>query len=308
MVDNLKALLGSSISEGSKKIYQRAWNVYSKFSYRFGGSSLPDLPLDQASVALFISFLSASKFAPSTISSYISALSYAHKLKNLPDPTKSFLIRKLLTAQSRRGSPDVRFPITLPVLHELVSSLSHTNSTAYQRTLFAAMFLIAFYGFFRVGELAVKTKGSAHSVLQFTQLQFLPNAQETSTAKITISEFKHNTSNRPFEILIQRVDSTPFCPLHALIQYTKIRGSSNGPLFCFPDASPVTVSQFNTELRRCLIFCGLDSAHYKSHSFRIGAASHAAEMGFTDAQIRTLGRWKSDAFRLYIRNESLQAN
>ena len=148
MVDNLKALVGSSISKGSKKIYQRAWNVYSQFPYRFGGGSLPELPLDQASVALFISFLSASNLAPSTTSSYILALSYAHKLKNLPDPTKSFLIRKLLTAQSRRDSPDVRFPITLPVLHELVSLLSHSNSSAYQRTLFAAMFLIAFTAFF----------------------------------------------------------------------------------------------------------------------------------------------------------------
>ena len=109
-------------------------------------------------------------------------------------------------------------------------------------------------------------------------------------------------------ILIQGEDSHPFCPLHALTQYCKVRGSVNGPLFCFPHATPVTVSQFNTELQRCLSFCGLDSVHYKSHSFRIGAASHAAEMGFTDAQIRTLGRWKSDAFRLYIRNEALHAN
>ena len=123
-------------------------DINSQFSYSFGGSTLLELPLDQPSVALFISFLSVCKFAPSTISSYISAVSYAHKLKNLSDPTKSFLIRKLLSAQSRRGSPDVRFPIAQPVLHELVSSLSHTNSSAYQRTLYAAMFLIAFYGFF----------------------------------------------------------------------------------------------------------------------------------------------------------------
>lgn len=170
------------------------------------------------------------------------------------------------------------------------------------------MFLIAFYGFFQVGEIASKTKGSVRSVLQFTQLQFLPNPRESSTAKITISEFKHNTSSRPFEILIQRMDSHPFCPLYTLKQYCKVRGSGDGPLFCFPDASPVTVSQFNTELQRCLIFYGLDSAHYKSHRFRISAASHAAEMEFTDAQIRTLGRWKSDAFELYIHNEALQAN
>ena len=35
---------------------------------------------------------------------------------------------------------------------------------------------------------------------------------------------------------------------------------------------------------------------YKSHSFRIGGACHAAEQDYSDAQIRALGRWKSDTF------------
>lgn len=81
-----------------------------------------------------------------------------------------------------------------------------------------------------------------------------------------------------------------------------------GPLFCHQNLEPITVYQFNTELSRCLTFCGLDTKKYKGHSFRIGAASHAADKGFSDAQIRTLGRWKSDAFKSYIRSESLHAN
>ena len=70
---------------------------------------------------------------------------------------------------------------------------------------------------------------------------------------------------------------------------------------------PVTDNQFNSELSRCLKFCSLDTSRYKGHSFRIGATSHAADKGFSDAQIRTLGRWKSDAFKLYIRSECLSA-
>ena len=72
--------------------------------------------------------------------------------------------------------------------------------------------------------------------------------------------------------------------------------------------SPITVSQFDTELQRCLIFCGLDTSRYKGHSFRIGAACHAADKGFSDAQTRALGRWKSDAFKVYIRSDTLHAN
>lgn len=77
---------------------------------------------------------------------------------------------------------------------------------------------------------------------------------------------------------------------------------------CNADFSPVSLHQFNTELQRCLTYCGLDLSRYKSHSFRIGGACHAADNGFSDAQIRALGRWKSDAFKVYLRSEILTTN
>ena len=121
-------------------------------------------------LALFISYLSARQLALSTIASYIAAISYAHKLKSFSDPTKSFLIQKLLTAVSRRGKNDIRLPISRPVLHELVRSLRFTNSSAFQRTLYRAMFLLAFHGFYRIGGLAANSAKSVSTVLQFSAL------------------------------------------------------------------------------------------------------------------------------------------
>ena len=95
-------------------------------------------------LALFVSHLHARKLAPSTIKSYLSAIGYVHKLKGLRDPTRAFIIDKLLTALSRQSSSDIRLPISRPVLHALVGSLNHNNSSAFHRTLFS-MFLIAFY-------------------------------------------------------------------------------------------------------------------------------------------------------------------
>jgi len=46
------------------------------------------------------------------------------------------------------------------------------TSSAFQRCLYSAMFLLAFYGFFRVGELTAKSMDSADSVLQFNDLKF----------------------------------------------------------------------------------------------------------------------------------------
>ena len=125
--------------------------------------------------------------------------------------------------------------------------------------------------------------------------------------KIIITAFKHNTDRKPFEILIDR-DDTAILPRQISDRILQITRGPPGPLFCQQNLTPITVYQFNTELSRCLQFCSLDTSRYKGHSFRIDAASLAADKGFSDAQIRTLGRWKSDAFKIYIRSERLQAN
>ena len=48
----------------------------------------------------------------------------------------------------------------------------------------------------------------------------------------------------------------------------------------------------------------LKADHYSDHSFHRGAAQHASDNGILDYDIQRLGRWSSDAFKLYF-NESL---
>ena len=185
-------------------------------------------------IPLFISYLSFQKLASSTIKSYLSAISYVHKIKGLHDPTKSFLVEKLSTAFSRQQPLDIRLPITRPILHELLRSLSFSNSSASQRSLFSAMFLVAFYGLLRIGELATKSTRFVRSVIQYSDLTFSfgtdPDGPQQG-AKITIHEYKHNASRRPFDILLARDVSSPFCPVTALFQYCRVRGDRPGPLF-----------------------------------------------------------------------------
>jgi hypothetical protein len=54
-------------------------------------------------------------------------------------------------------------------------------------------------------------------------------------------------------------------------------------------------------LHGALSFVGLSPMKYKGHSFRIGAATWAMQLGKSDAQIRSSGCWHSNAFLKYIR-------
>lgn len=44
-----------------------------------------------------------------------------------------------------------------------------------------------------------------------------------------------------------------------------------------------------------------------SHGFSYRRGSHASEQGYSDVQIRACGRWKSDAFKVYLSSEVLYA-
>ena len=161
----------------------------------------------------------------------------------------NYLVLKLLSAHSRlHSSPDVRLPITRSVLQHLVLALNNTNSSAFQRLLYQTMSLVAFYGFFRVGELTAKS-ANFQPLLQIRDLHFLFKQNFVTSATIVIKDFKHNTNRRPFSVVLERTEGTVLCPVSYLYRYSAFRGSSPGPLFCFADGSQLKTSQFTQQLR-----------------------------------------------------------
>ena len=49
-----------------------------------------------------------------------------------------------------------------------------------------------------------------------------------------------------------------------------------------------------------MTLAGFNASLFSGHSFRRGAASAAADAGLTEYEIQLLGRWRSDAYKLYI--------
>jgi integrase len=91
------------------------------------------------------------------------------------------------------------------------------------------------------------------------------------------------------------------CPVTALFNYLKIRPNVPGPLFTYPDSSPLLKTSFVSEVKKGLQAAGLDQSLYTGHSFRSGAATSAASAGVPAHLIQSAGRWSSDAYLVYIK-------
>ena len=150
----------------------------------------------------------------------------------------------------------------------------------------------------------ITTNLSHQLITSLSLLMLLTFANHVVSLKVTFLHYKHSYNQPPFSVIIQRQSS--FCPVQFMLDDLKSRGDSRGPLFTI-GGLPVHRQYFCGLLTTAIKRCDLNPARYKGHSFRIGAASHAAQGGMYDAQIRVLGRWKSNAFLRYIRISSLSS-
>ena len=95
--------------------------------------------------------------------------------------------------------------------------------------------------------------------------------------------------------------NSELCPVAAVLAYMVERQSFPGPFFKFVDGRYLTRARFVSEIRAALQAAGVPDSGYSGHSFRIGAATTAALNGVPDSLIKTMGRWESSAYTLYIR-------
>ena len=94
----------------------------------------------------FVAWLSLKHLAPSTIATYVAGVAFNHKIQDWPDPSRDFILSKLLEG-CRRGGPsfDERTPMTLQVLSRAVLALSHTCLSYFKVALFRVVMLCAFF-------------------------------------------------------------------------------------------------------------------------------------------------------------------
>ncbi len=281
------------LAPSTLRFYNLTLNQFYDFLLKLHPEYNP-FPVNASHVGLYITHLYNQGLAGSTITTRMSAISFAFKLFRVTDPVDDYVNSRLLkSVRKLRPQKDTRLPLSPSILHNILSQVPQLGFSYYNQILFKSMLSFAFAAFLRPGEMTGTTNNLLRQDVQIVG----------STVVVQFSHYKHS-NGVPFTLYVESTDSQ-FCPVLLLIEYVRFRGPYGGPLFCSLGGAPITYSHFKSMFQVALVRVGV-RGQMSPHSIRIGAATNAAASGVSDTIIQQLGRWRSSAYRNYVRLPSLK--
>lgn len=262
------------------------------------------LPATQTAIVYFATYLSRI-VSPPTVQVYLAAVSALHRHHGYQDPTADnyqlTLVRKGIQRSHAKGTKHTRKPITIDILRRMVQQLYHNNHLhTRDKHMIAAAFTLAFFGFLRISELTVPSHKTfdprCHPSLASIRWHKRHYTFRIRTSK-TDQLFGGHT------VTIPQIKGG-CCPFSTMAKYWRHQTAppTTKPLFTFANGTPLTRHSCLRHITYCLKREGYDPTKYNTHSFRIGAATSAAKAGLSNERIKSLGRWKSDVYRRYVRS------
>ena len=259
---------------------------------------------------MFVSHLAQEGLAHSSIKVYLSAIRNLHVSTGLHNefaeqltPRLQLVLKGIKKEREKLTPSHTRHPITIGIMTKVKEVLLRKPKD-YDNILLWAACCTAFFGFLRCGEFTVPTQATydpeAHLSLSDIALD---SKHSPSVIQVTIKQSKTDPFRQGVQLCLGKTDKE-ICPVNAILPYLAIRGANPGPLFIMQDGSHLTRQRFVSLITNALQLAGIDDKRYTTHSFRIGAATTAKDAGISDVHVKMLGRWKSNAYQLYVRTPS----
>lgn len=263
---------------------------------------LPFLPASRETIENYISYCHLKGLSYATILSRVSVISYVHKVRHQHDATSDVRVKAVLKGLSKSSHTfDVRSPVTLPVLRSICSKLHRVVSDSYQLVMCRAIFTFMFHLALRVGEIAV-TDGNSDNVLGYKDIEFFVDSAGEKCLRVAFKKYKH--SHSPALVLVKS-DSSPVCPVSCMDMYLRKRQASNNPHLFVHRSHKSVSSDYLRKILQCVVVYADLPRSIALHSFRIGKITQLVSEGCSENTVRLIGRFKSDAFKRYMRVSNL---
>ena len=290
----MELLLNAAIAPSTSRTYDAGVKCYLQFCVATSTHPFP------ATERLILRFLASvrRRLSYKTIKVYLAGIQFESVLRGFHLRLHKFArvyyaLRGIRRLQGNEFSRPPRNPITLRHLSQLLS-YAKKNFRRPDDVMVSAAVLLAFFALLRSSEYtcADSTHFDPESTLRFQDIQF---EKEFQFAQVRIAKSKTDPFRVGCEIKVWATGGK-LCPVKALKRFIERHPFQQGPLFTFRDGSFLTRSRLASIIR-----AALSDVNLNTHSFRIGAASAAAAAGIPDSTIQVMGRWASNAYRVYLR-------
>ena len=301
----MKKFASFSLAPATFKSYKTGNDAFLQFCSESEVWKLgPIYPTNENILCYFATHL-AQTVQYNTIKIYLAAIKHTHLLKNMELPLQKFSRLQYLLRGIKRyqGHKDyIRKPITPKHLEQFLHQLQPYSQGNFDSKMIWAAICLAFFGFMRISEFTCDGPFNPQENMSSNDICFLPSSTSPSCMKVALKASKTDPFRQGISLTIGATNSI-FCPVKAVLNYLDALPSPNntGPLFQYRSGKNLTRSLFTKEIRNLLSNAGYKAEDYAGHSFRIGAATAAANANLPPWLIKTLGRWASDCFERYIR-------
>ena len=259
------------------------------------------IPVSPETIAHFVAYLEVDGVAPSTIQSIVSGIGFFHRIKELPNPSTSYLVKRVILGAKAKAAPPVQaYPIQKDMLHKMCNLAMDLLVPSYDAMLVTAMLLFGYHGCLRFGEMG-NSGGLKHTIT----LEKVKMRKEKGERWVEFVMESYKNSKGPVVFRIREGDDERCCPVKALERFLFQRGNDPGPLFTRKNGNAVTRDFFAKQIKFLVTKAGHDASKYNTHSLRAGRATDLAMAGTPDAIIKECGRWNSNAYLKYVRFNSL---
>ena len=298
----VQELFKAGLAPATLKVYKTGSNRYHSFCVMYNVHN--PFPAREDTLLRFVAHLYRGGLKAGTIKSYLAAIRHAQIALGLGNPHMEnmsqleYVVRgvKRLTNRPVR----TRLPITFDLLGRLRQAW-YAGLREHDAMMLWAAAATCFFGFLRMGEVVIPSDSSFDPSVHPTAADVNVDSHASpSYLAIRIKASKTDPFRQGVTIYLGRTNYK-LCPVASVLSYLVKRGRTPGPLFIFDDGRYLTRDRFVKAVREALDAAGVDASKYAGHSFRIGAATTAACNGIQDSLIRTMGRWESSAYTLYIR-------
>ena len=303
----------ASLAKGTWTKYNSAYNAFSKFCNE--ESVVKPWPITKNTEICFILWCKkVLKIKAGSIRSYLTALQTISKMigfdkKKSSIETAKFLVRGIERSE-KRNTRVPKDPLVFEILVNIRKIIDSKKWKKQSKKVIWASICLGYFGSFRASEILTKNPNSFDPSSSCTWDDVKIHSKSQMTIKIKNPKTKGGGTET---IELFAFPDKRFCPISAVLSLRKTSQKigyfdKKLPIFRFESGKFLTVSALSGILKKLLAKGKFKNRKISAKSLRSGVPTDLENHPdlFDDFHIKIWGRWKSDAYQRYMKDDTYQ--